>query len=313
MQVHVGWATGLPAFSKAVVTIGTFDGVHIGHRHIIDQLKQRAAAVKGETVIITFDPHPRSVISPEKAQISLLNTLPERIRLLNEAGVDHLVVVPFDQAFAAMSAEGYVKDFLVRYFNPHTVVIGYDHHFGKGRAGNYTLLHQYGIELGFAVEQIPEQVIRETVISSTRIREALQQNDITTANALLGYAYFLEGEVVKGNQLGRTIGYPTANIKVEDEHKLTPGNGVYAVTAVLTDEPDTRYKGMMNIGVRPTVDGTRSVTEVNLFDFDRDIYGKTLRVQLHHHLRQEVRFAGLDALKAQLGADKEQAMQLLTV
>lgn len=305
MQVHrdIGH---LPSFKKAVITIGTFDGVHAGHQQILAQLKQEASAIDGETVIITFHPHPRQVVSHGANAVQLLTTLEEKIALLEAEGIDHLVVTPFNEAFAGQSAEAYVHDFLVAKFHPHTVIIGYDHKFGKNRLGDYHLLEKKGEELGFAVKEIPEHVLNEVIISSTRIREALLQNDIETANKFLGHPYSFDGLVIEGNKLGRTIGYPTANLQI-GEGKLVPGNGVYAVEAILTDEPATRLKGMMNIGVRPTVDGTKRTVEVNLFDFDKDIYGKTLRVFLKKYLRGEQKFNGLEDLKAQLAEDKKNA------
>lgn len=314
MKVHRELAGSLPEFKQAVVTIGTFDGVHLGHRQILSQLKEEAARIGGETVIITFHPHPRKIISSVPGDIKLLNTLPEKIGLLEKEGIDHLVVVPFDHVFANQTAEEYVKDFLYRYFRPHTVIIGYDHRFGKGREGDYHLMKTYGENLGFEVKEISEQLINEIVISSTKIRRALMENEVDTANEFLGYPYFFEGTVIEGNKLGRTIGYPTANLHVASEEKLIPGDGVYAVTCT-TRPPggmqSVAYKGMMNIGLRPTVDGKKRVIEVNIFDFDKDIYGQTLQVHLHSHLRGEVKFNGLDALKAQLEKDKSLATEKL--
>jgi riboflavin kinase/FMN adenylyltransferase len=326
MKVHRELAGSLPEFKHAVVTIGTFDGVHLGHRQILAQMKKEAARIGGETVIITFHPHPRKIISSVPGDIKLLNTLSEKIILLDEAGIDHLVVVPFDHAFANQTAEQYVKDFLYKYFKPHTVIIGYDHHFGKGREGNYQLMKEYGKILGFEVKEISEQLMNEIVISSTKIRHALTDNAIETAKRFLGYPYFFEGLVTEGNKLGRTIGYPTANLHISSEEKLIPGNGVYAVTVVIHQSPVMKnstmnrkpltvgpLKGMMNIGVRPTVDGKKRVIEVNIFDFSTDIYGQTLQVHIHHYLRGEVKFNGLDALKEQLQKDKLSAIVQLEV
>jgi riboflavin kinase/FMN adenylyltransferase len=300
MKVHRELAGSLPAFNKAVVTIGTFDGVHLGHQQIIAQLKEEAARIGGETVIITFDPHPRKIVTSVPGDVKLLTTLEEKITLLAAAGIDHLVVVPFDHAFSNQTAEQYIRDFLYENFRPHTVIIGYDHRFGKGREGDYHLMEAYGKELGFEVREIPEQVLHKVVISSTRIRNALKENDIATANSFLGYPYFFEGTVVEGNKLGRTIGYPTANLHISSEDKLVPGDGVYAVKTGKHGE----HTGMMNIGYRPTVDGRKKVIEVNIFDFNREIYGQQLQVHLHHYLRGEVKFEGLEALKAQLLRDK---------
>jgi riboflavin kinase/FMN adenylyltransferase len=312
MKVHYELADALPVFNKAVVTIGTFDGVHLGHRQIINQLKEEAMRVGGETVIITFHPHPRKVVSSVPGDIKLLTTLDEKIGLLEATGIDHLVVVPFNHVFAGYTAEQYIQDFLYKYFKPYMVIIGYDHRFGKGRVGDYHLMEDYGRQLGFAVKEIPEQVLHKVVISSTRIREALTRSDIADANAFLGYPYFFEGTVIEGNKLGRTLGYPTANLHIGSEEKLIPGNGVYAVTASLKNG-NAVLKGMMNIGLRPTVDGKKRVIEVNLFDFDQDIYGQILQVHLHAHLRGEVRFNGLEGLKQQLQQDQVDAQRLLSL
>jgi riboflavin kinase/FMN adenylyltransferase len=315
MKVHRELAGSLPAFQKAVVTIGTFDGVHLGHRKIIDQMKMAAREIGGETVIITFHPHPRKIISSVPGDVKLLTTLSEKIDLLDKAGIDHLVIVPFDHGFSNQTAEQYVKDFLYKYFKPHTVIIGYDHRFGKGREGNYELMDAYGKALGFEVKEISEQLLHEVAISSTRIRHAITENDIETARLLLGHPYFFEGLVVEGNKLGRTIGYPTANLHISSEEKLVPGNGVYAVTVEQKGTGDAfsgdLFKGMMNIGFRPTVDGKKKVIEVHIFDFEGDLYGKTLRVHLHHYLRGEVKFNGIDELKQQLAKDKMTSADLL--
>ncbi|MDX1936837.1 MAG: bifunctional riboflavin kinase/FAD synthetase [Flavihumibacter sp.] len=302
----------LPAFNKAVITIGTFDGVHLGHLQIIDRLKKEAARIGGETVVITFQPHPRKIVSTKPLQ--LINSPAEKIALLDAAGIDNLVVVPFTPAFAEQSATDYIQHFLIDHFHPHTIIIGYDHQFGNNRAGNYHLLEQFAARHKFLLIEIPAHEIENSTISSTKIREALLVGNCEEAANFLGYAYFFEGRVVEGNKLGRTIGYPTANLLVDDEDKLIPGNGVYAVKAQLQTSgaiSDT-LNGMMNIGLRPTVDGTKRVIEVNLFSFDRDIYGDILRVTLQHYLRTEQKFSGLDALKQQLATDKQQALQLLT-
>jgi riboflavin kinase / FMN adenylyltransferase len=306
--------SALPHFRKAVVTIGTFDGVHIGHRQIIAQLKKEATAIGGENVLVTFDPHPRKIVTSKPLQ--LINTLEEKIELLEAQGIDNLVIVPFTSQFAQQAAEAYVVDFLVEKFHPHTVIIGYDHRFGKDRTGNFKLLEAYAAKHFFKLIEISPQVIDEITISSTKIREALLRPDVEEAHRLLGYHYFFEGCVIEGNKLGRTLGYPTANLLVEAPDKLIPGNGVYAVEVELKDnlnkpEPTRQLKGMMNIGFRPTVNGSKLVIEVNIFDFDQDIYGSTLRIYLLHYLRGEQKFSGLDALKNQLARDKEEAIALL--
>ncbi len=296
----------LPLFRNAVLTIGTFDGVHTGHQQVIAQMKKRALEVDGETVIITFHPHPRTVVKAASG-IRLINTLDEKIELLSDKGIDHLVVVPFTEKFAQLSAEDYITQFLIRYFQPHTLIIGYDHHFGKGRLGNYELLKQQSAIYHYQLQEIPAHLLNSISVSSTRIRDAIGGGDMETANPLLGYPYFFSGEVQEGNKLGRTIGYPTANLQWEDPAKLVPGDGVYAVDVEISDEPGKRHKGMMNIGFRPTVDGSARLTEVNIFDFERNIYGKSLRVFVKRFLRPEQKFSGLEALKAQLAVDKVNA------
>ena len=312
MKVYQDLST-LPVFNNAVVTIGTFDGVHLGHKQIIRQLKETAEKIGGETVIITFHPHPRKIISSVPGDIKLLNTLPEKILLLEAASIDHLVVVPFNHAFANQTAQQYINDFLWKYFKPHTIIIGYDHRFGKGREGDYHLMDQYGASLGFEVKEITEQLMNEIIVSSTRIREALLNSDIETANKFLGYDYFFEGVVIEGNKLGRTIGYPTANLQIESDEKLIPGNGVYAAAVEIKNQQSEirNFSGMMNIGVRPTVDGKKRMIEVNIFDFDEDIYTQILRVHVKHYIRGEVKFNGLDELKTQLLKDKVSAKELL--
>ncbi len=317
MKVHHELVGALPEFRNAVVTIGTFDGVHKGHQQIIAQLKEEAQKIDGETVIITFNPHPRKIISSVPGDIKLLTTLSEKISLLDQSGVDHLVVIPFDHAFANQSAESYIKDFLYHYFKPKTVIIGYDHRFGKGRVGDYHLLEKYGADLGFNVKEISEELLHEITISSTRIRQSILQTAIETANQLLGYPYFFKGVVIEGNKLGRTIGYPTANLHIASEEKLIPGNGVYAVEIIFSstlsaDSTFSKKKGMMNIGIRPTIDGKKRVIEVNIFDFDQDIYGQTIEIAMLHYLRGEVKFNGMDELKDQLHKDKLQAIELMS-
>ena len=308
MKVHTD-ITALPEFRNAVVTIGTFDGVHLGHRQIINQLKDEAKKIGGETVIITFYPHPRIVIG-SKSQLYLINTPEEKQELLAEQGIDHLVIVPFTQAFANQTAEDYCENFLIQNFHPHTLIIGYDHRFGQGRKGDFHLLEQYAAEHKFYLIEIPQHLLHESAISSTRIRENLLSGKLEEANELLGYDYFFEGLVVEGNKLGRTIGYPTANLQIKQMEKLVPGNGVYAVSVDIKDSQRPLIKGMMNIGVRPTVDGTNRVIEVNLLNFEENIYGLTLRVYLRKYLRGEQKFNGLDALKEQLSMDKSEVQAL---
>lgn len=306
----------LPSFRQAVITIGTFDGVHTGHARILGQLRQEAARIDGETVIITFYPHPRKIVKGGSEEIRLINTLEEKIQLLSWLRIDNLVIVPFTEAFSQLTAEEYIKDFLLAKFHPHTVIIGYDHRFGKGRLGDYHLLEQYSASEGFQLQEIPVHLLDEISVSSTRIREAIQRTDIAAANQLLGYPFFFSGIVVKGDQLGRTLGYPTANLELTNKEKLIPGDGIYAVEAVLLPEDQSlfgtpRLKGMMSIGIRPTVGGKLRTIEVNLFDFNEDIYGRELRVFVKKYLRPEVKFDGLPALIEQLGKDKEDTLAAL--
>ncbi len=310
MQVHRD-IDHLPVFNNAVITIGTFDGVHTGHLQIITQLRKEAALVNGESVIITFHPHPRKVIFEQRERndvkklndIQLLNTLSEKIELLEQQGVDHLVIVPFTTKFSEQTAEDYIIKFLVQNFQQHTIITGYDHHFGKDRKGDYLLLEKFGSEYNFKVKEIPGHVLNNVAISSTKVREALSSGDLDTANQFLGYRYFFEGIVTEGDRIGRTIGYPTANINPESINKLVPANGVYAVDIFLNTN-DPVEKGMMNIGVKPTLGGTKKVIEVNIFNFNKDIYGQTIRIFIKKYLRSEQNFNGLNELKQQLLKDK---------
>jgi riboflavin kinase/FMN adenylyltransferase len=316
----------LPLFNNSVLTIGTFDGVHLGHRQILSQLKTEAERIKGETVIITFHPHPRKIISSSQPPIHLINTIEEKIELLEALQIDHLVIVPFNERFSQMSANEYVEEFLIQKFNPHTIIIGYDHHFGKGRTGNYLLLEEYSAKCGFRLIEISPHIISENAVSSTRIRQALEQGHVVAANDLLGYDYFFDGKVITGNQLGRTLGYPTANLDIEDKEKLIPANGIYVVEASLMDSElpssnegqmeylpktsyHTRLKGMMSIGIRPTLPDGKFMIEANIFDFNDDIYGRTLRVFVKKYLRPELKFDSLEALKDQLAKDKTETLQ----
>ena len=309
MQVHRD-IENLPFFRNAVVTIGTFDGVHMGHRQVIDKLKSEAKAINGETVIITFHPHPRKVVSSTILGIRLINTLDEKIELLRQLGIDHVVVVPFTDAFANQPAEDYIKNFLIDKFHPHTIIICYDHHFGRDRLGDYRLLEKDAGKYNYQLKEIPKHILENISISSTNIREAILHSDIATADTLLGYEFFFSGIVVHGDKLGRKLGYPTANLKITDEEKIVPGNGIYAVYA-LPEGYSERLKGMMSIGFRPTVDGKKRVIEVNIFDFDAEIYGQRLKVFVKKYLREEIKFDGLEALVKQIDRDKVASLQVL--
>lgn len=301
----------LPFFNNGVITIGTFDGVHFGHQQILALMKSAAKQVNGETVIITFHPHPRKIIGANKAPIYLLNTLDEKINLLEKYGIDHLIIIPFTEKFSQQTAENYIADFLVNTFHPHTIIIGHDHRFGKDRKGDFQLLEDKALEFGYKVKEIPGYMLNDITISSTKIREALLKGDIEKAHDLLGYDYYFTGKVVKGNQLGRTIGYPTANIQMMDENKLIPCNGVYSVLVSNEKLKINRKKAMMNIGYRPTVDGNNQTIEVNLFNFNQSIYDETLTITLKKYLRSEEKFSGIDKLKIQLEKDKLAALDSL--
>ena len=285
---------------NAVVTTGTFDGVHIGHLKIIDRLRQIADDVNGETVLLTFFPHPRMVLFSDN-DLKLICTKNEKIALLEKAGVDHLIIHPFSREFSRLSSVEFVRDILVNKIGTNRLVIGYNHHFGRNREGSFEHLKEYGPLYGFQVEEICAQDVDEVSVSSTKIRKALDAGHIKTARAYLTHDFSLTGIVVKGDHLGHQIGFPTANIKVVDSHKLVPANGVYAVRVLVRD---TELKGMLNIGVRPTVDGIEKTIEVHIIDFNEDIYGEELTVLFDDWIREEQKFEGLDALKAQLEKDK---------
>ena len=326
MQVHRD-IDNLPAFRSAVITIGTFDGVHAGHRQIINNLKEEALKINGESVIITFHPHPRKIISSAILGVRLINTLEEKIEVLSGLGIDHLVIVPFTDVFANQPAGDYVKDFLFDKFHPDTIIIGYDHRFGRERLGDYKLLEKLAPQYGFKIKEIPKHILDEIAISSTNIRKAISHADIEIANKLLGYTFFFEGEVIHGDKLGRQLGYPTANLKVHDTEKIIPGDGIYAVYvsgdwSVESDVQSQRgdaqltthnllLKGMMSIGFRPTVDGKKRVIEVNIFDFNKEIYGKTVRVYVKKFLRHEAKFNSLEELVKQIDQDKIESLKWL--
>lgn len=307
MQVHRS-IESLPPFRNAVLTIGTFDGVHRGHQQIINALKEEAQRVQGETVIITFHPHPRKIVNNNNIALQLINTPEEKIQLLEQHQIDHLVVVQFDKSFAELSAEDYIKEFLVNKFHPHSIIIGYDHRFGKNRIGDFKLLEEKSIVYGYQLIEVPQHVIDEIEISSTKIRSALLEGDVITANKLLGYDFFFEGLVVSGDKLGRQLGYPTANLVYTDKDKIHLGEGVYAVYVQIDD---VVKKGMLSIGKRPTLYDVLERVEVNIFDFDGDLYGRTLKVIVKKYLRQQEKYPSLDALKAQIDKDKLNSLNVL--
>ncbi|HNK40466.1 MAG TPA: riboflavin biosynthesis protein RibF, partial [Flavobacteriales bacterium] len=285
MQVHTDLSTFVNV-ERPVLTTGTFDGVHLGHQTILRRLMETARREGGQSVLFTFHPHPRMVLFPHDNELKLLNTRKEQNELLEAAGLDHLIVVPFSRGFSRMHALDFVRDTLVDQLRIHAMVIGYDHRFGRNREGDIHLLRQLGEAYDFGVEEIPAHEIDHVKVSSTKVREALLRGEAKLAHDLLGYAYPLGGVVVKGDQRGRTIGFPTANVGGIDPGKLLPADGVYAVEVDLRDGV---YKGMLNIGLRPTVEGRDRTVEVNIFDLDRDLYGEPITVRLRHRLRAEVR------------------------
>ncbi|WP_139920124.1 bifunctional riboflavin kinase/FAD synthetase [Hymenobacter sp. DG01] len=307
--------TQFPHLGNAVVTSGTFDGVHVGHQQILRRLREVGRYTGGPTVVITYWPHPRLVLAPppthpEPRDLYLLNTLEERTAKLAEMGVDYLLTIPFTREFAAWTSEEYIQNILLRTVGTRTLVIGYDHRFGKNREGGFDYLSQHADRYGMSVEEIPREDVDAVGVSSTRIRRALEAGDVQTANRYLGYAYPLTGMVVKGRQLGRTIGWPTANIACPEPLKLIPARGVYAVRA--TTAAGTTYPAMLNIGVRPTVAGGLDQTvEAHLLGFEGDLYDQDLRVEFIARLRDEQKFNGLDALKAQLAQDADSARAAL--
>ncbi|OJU28009.1 MAG: riboflavin biosynthesis protein RibF [Sphingobacteriales bacterium 41-5] len=314
MNIHYD-IENLPAFKNAVITIGTFDGVHEGHKKVIAQLVKEAKKVGGESVIITFHPHPRKIVSSSILGIRLLNTLNERIELLSKSGVDHLIVAPFTDAFANQAAEDYIREFLVTKFHPHTIIIGYDHRFGRDRKGDYKMLEAFSETYNYKIEEIPKHILDDISISSTKIREAIIRGDIKSANTLLGYDFFFEGVVMHGDKLGRQLGYPTANIKITDDEKIAPGDGIYTVQCAVKNSDGSYGKihgGMMSVGFRPTVDGKKRVIEVNIFDFDKEIYGATTRVFIKAFLRLEEKFNNLEALVKKIDEDKVNSLKILS-
>lgn len=298
----------LPDFKNPVITIGTFDGVHIGHKTILKEIVDHAKEVQGESILLTFEPHPRKVIFPDKP-LHLLTPLHEKLELVKATGVDHIIVVPFTKAFANLTAEEYISDFLVKQFKPHSIVIGYDHQFGNDRKGDINLLKQLSEQYGYKVFEISAQLIHDAAVSSTKVRNAVSSGDMIEATNMLGRPYAITGIVVKGAQLGNTIGFPTANVQPNSSEQLLPANGVYAVKVI---HDGNEYHAMLNIGIRPTVSNELSLhIEAHIFNFDEDIYGQELTLQFISRLRDEQKFPSLEHLKQQLSLDKENAIQVL--
>ena len=293
--------------SNSVVTIGTFDGVHIGHKKIIKRLIKIAKQENLQAVVLTFFPHPRMVVQNDTT-IKMLNTIDEKTKLLEAEGIDHLVVKKFTKEFSRLSAQEYVRDLLVETLHVKHIIIGYDHHFGRNRTANINDLKAFGEIYNFKVTEISAQEIDEVTVSSTKIRKALLEGDLKTANTFLGYNFMLSGTVVKGKGIGKQLDYPTANISIEESYKLIPKNGVYVVKAKIDDAV---VFGMMNIGTNPTVEGKVQSIEVHFFNFSNDIYGLQLEVEILERLRDEHKFDSLDELKAQLSKDQKNSKQYL--
>jgi riboflavin kinase/FMN adenylyltransferase len=302
---------GIEDFTRlqfAVVTSGTFDGVHVGHQKILSRLREAAARNDGETVVITFWPHPRLVLHPEDTSLKLLNTFEEKAELLKQQGIQHLVRIPFTREFSQLSSEEFITKIIVETIGTKKLIIGHDHHFGKNREGSFEQLKLNAPKYGFEVEEIPRQDVDHVGVSSTKIRKALEDGDIETATHFLGNPYGITGRVVIGDKLGRLLGYPTANLELDTAYKLVPADGIYAVTVSYGHE---LYKGMLYIGNRPTVHGMTRNIEVNIFDFDKDIYGESLTIYFHKLIRRDARFKDLEELKKQLHLDKAAALKVL--
>lgn len=330
------------AIQNAVVTIGTFDGVHIGHQKILGRLKELAQQANGESVILTFFPHPRMILHPEDQNLKMITTMQEKAQLLEQAGIDHLIITPFTRDFSNQSPEDYIKKVLAEKIGTKKLVIGYDHRFGKDRKGSFKDLQELSRVYDFEVEEIPEQDVNDVAVSSTLIRSSLLSGDVAAANEFLGYSFTLTGKVVRGDQLGRTLGYPTANLFVEEPYKLIPGDGIYAVLIDVGEKmgagsgtevrgqksksPDltadnkhairnTQYailkKGMGYIGSRPTINGMARNIEVNIFDFESDIYNRKITLHFLHFIRPDEKFTSLEDLKLQLAKDRIKAIELI--
>jgi riboflavin kinase/FMN adenylyltransferase len=298
-----------PKIANAVVTSGTFDGVHVGHQQILKRLHENAMLLGGKSVVITFWPHPRHVLSQSQEKpVYLLTSIEERIALLRKFKVDYLLIIPFTPEFANLSSSEFIQKILIDTIGTKKLVIGYDHRFGKNREGGFEYLKENAATLGFEVEEIPREDVDHVGVSSTKIRKALEAGDIETANKYLGYPYLLSGTVSEGDKLGRTIGFPTANLEISEAHKLIPARGVYAVYGTVNGQ---RLKGMLNIGMRPTVGGLKQTIETHFFNFDQDIYHQELQLELVARLRDEQKFSSLDALKEKLAKDQEVALQVL--
>lgn len=292
---------------KTILTLGTFDGVHIGHKKILERVIQNTENKEYESLVLTFFPHPRMVLQ-EKSEIKLLNTISEKIDLLEKIGIENLVIHPFDENFSRLTAEEFVKTVLINQFHIHKIIIGYDHRFGRNRTANIDDLIAFGQQHGFEVEQISVQEIDAISVSSTKIRKALSEGKMALANDYLGYDYFLTGTITEGKRLGRTIGFPTANLKIDEDYKLIPLNGVYVVKSVLNQET---HFGIMNIGYNPTVGNDRLSIEIHFLDFNSNLYNQKIAVSILHYIRPEQKFDSIELLKEQIEKDKNSAIAYL--
>ena len=315
--------------ANAVVTIGTFDGVHLGHQKIIQKLVEKAHQIDGESVILTFFPHPRMILHPEDHQLKMINTMAEKAMLLEKLGIHHLIITPFTRDFSNQSPQEYIEQVLLQKIGMKAMVIGYDHRFGKDRSGNLAELQQFSKMYNYDIDEIPEQDIADVAVSSTRIRKALSKGDVDVANELMSHPFSLTGKVIRGDQIGRTLGYPTANLFIEESYKIIPSDGIYAVEVEIKDSRNKNqvidnpfqpnqseiknqkskiYKGMAYIGHRPTINGMSQNIEVNIFDFAEDIYHQSIQLNFLHFIRHDIKFEGLEKLTEQLGRDKESTL-----
>ena len=308
MIIHEGYKN--IKLTRPVITLGYFDGVHRGHNYLLKALVNRAREKNGESVVVTFFPHPRFVLSEDYSDLTFLTSPDEKKWLLEKAGIDNLIIVPFTHEFSKKEACDFIKEVLVDSLGMECLIVGFNHHFGRDRGGDFSTLSECALKYGFQIEKVEGVSYGETKISSTTIREALKIGELEEANQMLGYNYFLNGTIVEGNRIGRSIGFPTANIKPEYDNKLIPGRGVYAVEVIVAK---TVYKGMLNIGIRPTVNSSSEPMsiEVNLFDFNEDIYDINVTLVFRYRMRDEIKFDGLEQLVEQLRKDKEQALRLL--
>jgi riboflavin kinase/FMN adenylyltransferase len=298
----------LAPIKNPVITIGTFDGVHIGHQAIFNRMKEEASKIGGETVVITFHPHPRIVLGYDNSQLRFINRQSKKIELLEKAGVDHLIILKFTKEFSLKTSDEFIKEMVIDIIQPKIIVIGHDHHFGKNREGNFELLSSYAKLFDFRVIKVEAQSVDNITVSSSKIRKLLEQGNVHDANLLLGYTYSITGKVVKGKSIGKDIGFPTANIETGDEYKLIAAVGVYAC---LIDYKGKTYKGMSNIGFRPTIDHGALTIEVNIFDFNQQIYGEEITIYFVERLRNEIKFDSLEALTEQLKKDELRSLEIL--